>query len=57
LQLRVNEAGAVVSTEASPGGQANDPGLLACIGDALKSVTFPKPGGTAVITVPLVFRQ
>ena len=57
LRLRLNEAGAVTATESEPGGRANDPGLLACIGDALKTTTFPKPGGIATITVPLVFRR
>jgi hypothetical protein len=57
LRLRLNETGAVTSTEANAGGRANDPGLLACIGDAMKATTFPKPGGTATITVPLVFRR
>jgi hypothetical protein len=57
LRLRLNETGAVTATEAEPGGHANDPGLLACIADTMKTTTFPKPGGTAVITVPLVFRR
>jgi hypothetical protein len=57
LQLRINEAGAVVGTDAVPGGSANDPGLVGCIADAMKTATFPKPGGTATITVPLVFRR
>jgi hypothetical protein len=57
LRLRLNETGLVTATEAEPGGRANDPGLLGCIGDAMKTATFPKPGGTATITVPLVFRR
>jgi hypothetical protein len=57
LRLRLNDTGAVTATESQAGGQANDAGLVACIGDAAKAVTFPKPGGTATITVPLVFRQ
>jgi hypothetical protein len=57
LVVRVNEAGAVLSTEAQPGGQANDPGLVGCIVDAMKPLTFPKPGGSAAIAVPLVFRR
>ena len=57
LRLRLNEAGSVTATESEPGGRANDPGLLGCIGDAMKTATFPKPGGTATITVPLVFRR
>ncbi len=57
LQIRVNLAGAVLDTDAQPGGSAHDLGLIGCIADAMKAVTFQKPGGTAVITVPLVFRQ
>jgi hypothetical protein len=57
LRLRLNETGAVTATESEPGGRANDPGLLGCIADTMKTTTFPKPGGTAVITVPLVFRR
>ncbi len=57
LQLRLNGAGDVVETTGLPGGTANDPGLVGCIADAMKGSSFPKPGGTATITVPLVFRR
>jgi hypothetical protein len=57
LSLQINEGGAVTQTDAKPGGTANDPGLLGCIGDLMKTVTFPRPGGTATVTVPLVFRR
>jgi hypothetical protein len=57
LRVRVNDDGKVTATDAQPGGQANDPGLIACIADAMQTVTFPRPGGNAVITVPLVFRR
>jgi hypothetical protein len=57
LQLRINEDGGVTATDGVPGGTANDPGLIACIADAMKNVTFPRPGGTATVTVPLVFRR
>jgi hypothetical protein len=56
LKIKVNEAGAVTGTDAQPGGSANDPGLVACISDAVKPATFPKPGGMATITVPLIFK-
>ena len=56
LRINVNEAGAAVAVDAEPGGSANDPGLVACIGDALKPLRFPRPGGTAIVTAPLVFR-
>jgi hypothetical protein len=56
LTVKINDTGAVTSTEARAGGQANDPGLVACIGDAMKGATFPRPGGSATMTVPLVFK-
>jgi outer membrane biosynthesis protein TonB len=57
LRIVVNEAGAVQSVHGEPGGSADDPALVACIGDAMKEAKFPKPGGTATIVVPLVFRR
>jgi hypothetical protein len=59
LRITINEAGAVNVVEADPnaGGHANDPTLVSCIGDAMKqSAHFPKPGGTATVVAPLVFR-
>ena len=57
LQIQVNEGGAVLSVDAAPGGHANDPTLIACINDAMKAgAHFPKPGGTAIVAAPLVFR-
>jgi hypothetical protein len=57
LHVHVNEAGAVLSVDAAPGGHANDPTLVACIEDAMKAgAHFPKPGGMAIVDVPLVFR-
>ena len=52
----VNEAGNVVNVEADQEGSAYDASLVACIGDALKAAHFPKPGGMATVTAPLVFR-
>jgi hypothetical protein len=57
LRVVVNEAGAVQRVQGEPGGSANDPTLVACIADAMKEATFPKPGGMATIVVPLVFRR
>jgi len=57
LEVHVNASGAVTGAEAKPGGSANEPGLVGCVGDALKTAAFPKPGGLATVTVPLVFRQ
>jgi hypothetical protein len=57
LQINVNEAGTVLSIDAAPGGHANDPTLVACIADAMKSgAHFPRPGGMATVNAPLVFR-
>jgi hypothetical protein len=56
LRVTVNEAGAPQSVAAEPGGSANDPALVSCLADALRGATFPKPGGTAIISVPLLFR-
>ena len=57
LRIQVNEAGAVLSVDADPGGHANDPGLVSCINELMKArAHFPKPGGTATVLAPLVFR-
>ena len=57
LRIQVNEAGAVLSVDAEPGGHANDPGLVSCANDVMKaSAHFPKPGGAATVLAPLVFR-
>jgi hypothetical protein len=57
LQININEAGAVLSVDAAPGGHANSPSLIMCIGDVMKAgAHFPKPGGMAIVNTPLVFR-
>ena len=56
LLILVNGAGQVLKVEAEAGGTANDPKLVECIGEALKPVPFPKPGGMATVVAPLVFR-
>jgi hypothetical protein len=56
LLVTVDEGGAVTAVGAEPGGSANVPALVTCLQDALKAVKFPKPGGTAIVTAPLVFR-
>jgi hypothetical protein len=56
LRVIVNETGAAQSVAAEPGGGANDPALVSCLGDAIKGASFPKPGGTAILIVPLLFR-
>ena len=55
LKITIGEGGAVQAVEATPGGHANTPDLVACLGDAMRAVRFPKPGGTAIVTAPLVF--
>jgi hypothetical protein len=58
LRIAVNEGGHVTNVEANPGGSADDPALVACIAGAFKAgVTFPKPGGSATVMAPLVFRR
>ncbi len=57
VRILVNEAGAALSAEADPGGNAYDPGLVRCIDGVVKGgVKFPKPGGMATVSAPLVFR-
>jgi hypothetical protein len=56
LRVIVNETGTAQSVAAEPGGGANDPALVSCLGDAIKAASFPKPGGTAILIVPLLFR-
>jgi hypothetical protein len=57
VRILVNEAGAGMSAEADPGGNAYDPVLVKCIDGIVKGgVKFPKPGGMATVSAPLVFR-
>jgi hypothetical protein len=63
LRITINEAGSVLLVDADPGAAgspdspvATDAGLVACLGEAIKAVHFSKPGGTATVTAPLVFR-
>lgn len=57
VRILVNEAGVGLSAEADPGGHAYDPVLVKCIDGVVKAgVKFPKPGGTATVSAPLVFR-
>jgi hypothetical protein len=56
LRVVVSETGAAQAVAAEAGGGANDPALVSCLDEAFKGATFPKPGGTAILLVPLVFR-
>ncbi len=56
LRVKVNEAGAVVVVSLDPGGRGEDPALVACAASVFKAAVFPRPGGTATIVAPLVFR-
>jgi hypothetical protein len=57
LRLVLNESGSVLTTTSDGTGSANDAGLVSCLGEVLKGAKFPKPGGTATVSVPMVFRQ
>jgi hypothetical protein len=57
LRVTVNEGGNAMAVDADPGEPAYDPGLLACVGTAVRAAHFPKPGGTATVVVPLVFHR
>jgi len=58
LQIIVNEAGQVNRVDANRGGLADDAGFIACISHVLKTgAQFPKPGGMATVTAPLIFRR
>jgi TonB family protein len=55
LSFEVNEQGVVTSaTELKS--TTNSPSLFACIKAAVIATAFTKPGGTATVNVPLVFR-
>jgi hypothetical protein len=57
LRIQISETGTVLSVAAEAGGSANDPALVACIGEAMGGAgRFPKPTGTATVIAPLVFR-
>ncbi len=58
LRMRaiVNQAGAVVNAEPEEGGLSKETGLVDCVTVTLKAATFPKPGGMATVSIPLLFR-
>lgn len=58
LHIVVNEGGQALSADADATGAAYDAGLVQCIEGVLKAAgpKFPKPGGTATVNAPLVFR-
>jgi|HubBroStandDraft_3_1064219.scaffolds.fasta_scaffold458471_1 hypothetical protein len=56
MRVVVNDAGVVVSATPEPGDLAKDDGLTSCISDVAKATHFPKPGGMATVTLPLLFR-
>jgi hypothetical protein len=56
LRLVVNDTGTVVNVQPEEGGLSTETALIACLGDAAKSGHFPKPGGMATVTVPMLFR-
>jgi hypothetical protein len=56
LRLVVNDAGTVVNADAEPGGLSAEEGLVSCLGGVARATHFPKPGGMATVTVPMLFR-
>jgi hypothetical protein len=58
LKMRaiVNQAGTVVDAEPEEGGLSKEAGLVDCVTVILKATPFPKPGGMATVTIPLLFR-
>jgi hypothetical protein len=56
LRIQVTPMGTVNNVDADPGDPAYDPSLIVCLGDALKTGSFPKPMGTATILAPLLLR-
>lgn len=55
VSFDVNGQGAVTSASETKS-TTNNPPLFACIKSALTATAFPKPPGTATVTMPLVFR-
>jgi TonB family protein len=55
VSFDVNNQGTVTSAMETKS-TVNSPTLSACIKSALLATVFPKPGGTATVNVPLVFR-
>ena len=56
VRFVVEESGRVSSSEDAGNGSMKDAALIACVNDAIKTATFPKPGGTATVMFPLSFR-
>ncbi len=56
LRMVVNDTGTVVNVQPEEGGLSTETALIACLTDAAKSGHFPKPGGMATVTVPMLFR-
>ena len=56
MRLVVNDVGTVVNAEPEQGGLSTEADLVACIGGAIRAAHFPKPGGMATVSVPMLFR-
>jgi hypothetical protein len=57
LRITVNEAGKTNGVDADQTNPAYDDNLVSCIDAMMKaSAKFPKPGGMATVSAPLVFR-
>jgi hypothetical protein len=57
LRVVVNDTGTAVNVTPDPADElGKDETLVTCLSDALHTAHFPKPGGMATVTVPLLFR-
>ncbi len=57
LRVVVNDTGAAVNVTPDPADElGKDETLISCLSDAFHQAKFPKPGGMATVTVPLLFR-
>ena len=57
LRVVVNDAGAAVNVTPDPADElGKEDTLISCLSDAFHQTHFPKPGGMATVTVPLLFR-
>jgi hypothetical protein len=55
VRFAVNATGAVTNVEEEKS-TTKDPGLFECIKGTISAIAFPKPPGTATVTMPLRFK-
>ena len=57
LRVVVNDTGSEVNVTPDPADElGKEDALVSCLSDAFHQAHFPKPGGMATVTVPLLFR-